>query len=354
MNRASCFPLVRARLVSLCRSSRRRLSRLVLESLESRQLLSVSSLASAPVAAPPSLIATPLATSTVLPGLTASQVSQSYAVGWTPPTSVTTFPPGTLSASFVLSGGGSSGLAGATGTMAGTTSGSTTSTTSLFPANFLVIIVPIGSKEVEVVLVLPPPVVPASHFAATSHYVESQSSLNLTEPGSDTSMLGAPAMFGQGPAIGLPLPLYQRINPQDQIPSLLDLVTPIPAKAPHAPPRQAARQDRMERTMMFPEAGVSILSMLDQDRTRSEAPGVEAVRPAPIALPALRRERRDREEEKSPTASTASTLAGVAAIAGSGYWMTLRESGRRKPAWIPGRFDASRPPLSRRIPRPVG
>ena len=264
------------------------------------------------------------------------------------PSPATTFAvhQGVLRASFVLSGGGSSGISSTTGTTA-----SSTSTTFLFPVNLVVIIVPIGSGEI--VVILPPVHVPASPFASTSHYVEAQTSLNPIEPGSEAGLVSALPKFGQGPAIGLPLPLSQRINPKDQIPSLLDLVVPIPAAAPKAPPRHGARQDRPEGMTTFPPAGLSILPLFEHNQTRQEVRRAQSPWPMSVTPAPIRAGVADRREKEPSTASMASTLAGVAAIAGTGCRITLRESDRRQPPWIPGRFD-SLWPRGRRSSRPTG
>lgn len=78
MNRISSIPRARSGSNSFGRSPRRGSSRLLLELLESRQLLSVSSLGASPVAVPSSLSAAPLAAKAILPGLTPSQVRQAY------------------------------------------------------------------------------------------------------------------------------------------------------------------------------------------------------------------------------------------------------------------------------------
>jgi hypothetical protein len=264
--------------------------------------------------------------------------AQPYGVLGLPPVAPTSaIHQGPLNASFVLSAGGSGGTSSTTGSTS-----SPTSTTSLFPVNIVVIIVPVGSGEI-IVIVAAAPVAP-SPFASTSHYVESQSAIAPTEPGSSANTLSVLAKFGQGPAIGLPLPLYQRINPKDEIPSLIDLILPLPGAAPKAAARPAARADLPERMLTFPELSLSVFSAIDHDQTRQEVWRAESPRPAAVGAPPFQKGRGDREEEEAPTSNTSSTLAGVAAIAVGGLWMSLRESERRKQSWIPGRFDSPRLP----------
>jgi hypothetical protein len=217
----------------------------------------------------------------------------------------------------------------------------TTSTTSLFPVNIVVIIVPVGSTEV--VVILPPAPVPASPFSSATHLVEPQALFFVGDQGVTANTLSVLAKFGQGPAIGLPLPLTSKLNPEVESTALIDLILPLNAPAPKAIPKAVARSNHSDRTETPVKMPLSLLPALEL-----EVPGVEtrpatSRQPTPVApgpLPS-----RDagavREDEESRKTEAAAPLAGAAALAGAGYWLALRDSERRRRGWIPHRFDQS-------------
>jgi hypothetical protein len=227
-----------------------------------------------------------------------------------------------------------------TGPISSTTTN--TNTTSLFPVNIVVIIVPVGSTEV--VVILPPAPVPASPFSSATHFVEPQALFSVGDQGVTANTLSVLAKFGQGPAIGLPLPLTSKLNPEIESTALIDLILPLNAPAPKAIPKAAAWSNHGDRTETPLRMPLSLLPALDL-----EVPGVETrpvttlPQPTPVA-PAPMPSRDSgavREDEKSRKTDSAAPLAGAAALAGAGYWLALRDSDRRRRGWIPHRFDQS-------------
>ena len=100
------------------------------------------------------------------------------------------------------------------------------------------------------------------------------------------------AKFGQGPAIGLPLPFSYRANPADQIPSLIDLVVPFGAPMVNAPAGKAARWARPDQPAASLPVSLSPRSVLDLDVFEREGTGAVSSAPAPPP-PAPSRDSRD-------------------------------------------------------------
>jgi hypothetical protein len=205
--------------------------------------------------------------------------------------------------------------------------------------NIVVIIVPVGSTEVLVIL--PPAPAPASPFASGTHFVEPQSSFSLVEPGQTANPLSVLAKFGQGPAIGLPFPMYSRINPEPEASALIDLVLPFDGPAQKAAPRPASRTVLPDRPTVSSTEMLSILHLLDLQGTGQENRKASSQNQAPIVAPPSPGAGAVHEDEESRTASPTSSLAGVAALAGASYWVTLRDPDRRKRHWTPERFGRS-------------
>jgi hypothetical protein len=207
--------------------------------------------------------------------------------------------------------------------------------------NIVVIIVPVGSTEV--VVILPPAPVPASPFSSATHFVEPQALFSVGDQGVTANTLSVLAKFGQGPAIGLPLPLTSKLNPEVESIALVDLILPLNAPAPKVIPKAAARSNHPDRTETPVRMPLSMLPALDLEFLGVESRPATSRQPtavAPAPLPS-----RDagavREDKESRKTESAAPLAGAAALAGAGYWLALRYSDRRRRGWIPHRFDRS-------------
>lgn len=223
------------------------------------------------------------------------------------------------------------------GTLAAAGSTSAISGTSLFPVSVVVIIVPVGSREVVVIV----PVAPV--HTASAPVTEHAAPLPLlpsSAPVVEFSILVAMAKYGQGPTAMLTYFERMRFDVDVEIPGLIDAVTRIKDAPVRFPPIRLVRPDRSPAPVPPPVTPSSFLFAGPvaeaPEGGAKDARLPEAVPVGPVSETPEHEERG--RESPSPPASAASTLAGAAATAGFGLWMTLRESRRCWSSTISRRF----------------
>ncbi len=293
MSHSSATRPLRDRILPVSRRSRRRPVFLEVESLETRQLLSVASVDLNQIVAQPSVGATPT-----------PLLSSLYPSGLSP-------------------------------------------TPTIFPApfpNIVVVVVPVGPTRV--VVIVPTPIISHSPFASNNHPVqpETPSSVGLPSPPSALNS------FGQTSTMDSLSWRTSRFGSEPEVATLIDVVEPFEAADPGIPPNKAATRSRTEATVMLPSVGLPFLPRLDHGEEGALRLGADLSCPSPAAALLLETSR----EDESPTASQAPRLAFAAALAGAGYWLALRDFQGRKPGWGVARSDRALRPRVRRwsfVPR---
>ena len=286
MSHPSATRPLRSRVLSISRRTRRRPVFLVLESLETRQLLSVASVGSNQIVAQPSVGAPPL-------------FSSPYPSG---PAPTTIFP-------------------------------------VPFPNNIVVVVVSIGSSRLVVIV----PITTTSHslVASNSHPVQFETPSPVSLPAATPSTLNS---FGQLSTVDSLSWRTSRFGSEDDVAALIDVVEPFQAPVPAVAPNKAATPFRTGATVMLPAGGLPLLPRLDRGAEGADRLGADLPCPSPAAavLPEVGR------EDESPTASPTPRLAFAAALAGAGYWLALRDFEGRKPGWSVPRSDRALRPRVRR------
>ena len=185
----------------------------MLESLETRQLLSFASVGLNPIVAQPSVGATPL-------------LSSPYPSG---PAPTTIFP-------------------------------------VPFPNNIVVVVVSIGSSRLVVIV----PITTTSHslVASNSHPVQFETPSPVSLPAPTPSTLNS---FGQLSTVDSLSWRTSRFGSEDEVAALIDVVEPFQAPVPAVAPNKAATPFRTGATVMLPAGGLPHLPRLDRG---AEAPTV--------------------------------------------------------------------------------
>ncbi|MGB0070090.1 MAG: hypothetical protein WBQ11_18835 [Isosphaeraceae bacterium] len=249
----------------------------MLESLETRQLLSFASVGLNPIVAQPSVGATPLLSSPYPPG----------------PAPTTIFP-------------------------------------VPFPNNIVVVVVSIGSSRLVVIV----PITTTSHslVASNSHPVQFETPSPVSLPAPTPSTLNS---FGQLSTVDSLSWRTSRFGSEDEVAALIDVVEPFQAPVPAVAPNKAATPFRTGAAVMLPAGGLPSLPRLDRGAEGADRLGADLPCPGPAAalLPEVGR------EDESPTASPTPRLAFAAALAGAGYWLALRDFKGRKSGWSVPRSD---------------
>ena len=292
MSHPSATRPLRSRILTISRRTRRRPVFPVLESLETRQLLSVASVGLNPIVAQPSVGATPLLSSPYPPG----------------PAPTTIFP-------------------------------------VPFPNNIVVVVVSIGSSRLVVIV----PITTTSHslVASNSYPVQFETPSPVSLPAATPSTLNS---FGQLSTVDSLSWRTSRFGSEDEVAALIDVVEPFQAPVPAVAPNKAATPFRTGATVMLPAGGLPHLPRLD--RGAEGADRLDADLPCPSPAAALLPEVGC--EDESPTASPTLRLAFAAALAGAGYWLALRDFKGRKAGWSVPRSDRALRPRVRRwslVPR---
>ena len=265
----------------------------MLESLETRQLLSFASVGLNQVVAQPSVGAPPLLSSPSLSG----------------PTPTTIFP-------------------------------------APFPTNIVVVVVSIGPSRLVVIV----PITTTSHslVASNIHPVQPETPTPVSLPAPTPSTLNS---FGQLLTMDSLSWRTRRFGSEDEVAALIDVVEPFQAPVPGVAPNKAASPSRIgTATVVLPSGGLPFSPHLDRGAEGADRLSADLPSPSPAAalLPEVGR------EDESPTASPTPRLAFAAALAGAGYWLTLRDFQGRKLGWSVPRSDRALRPRVRRwslVPR---
>ena len=214
-----------------------------------------------------------------------------------------------------------------------------------FPNNIVVVVVSIGSSRLVVIV----PITTTSHslVASNSHPVQFETPSPVSLPAPTPSTLNS---FGQLSTVDSLSWRTSRFGSEDEVAALIDVVEPFQAPVPAVAPNKAATPFRTGATVMLPAGGLPHLPRLDRGAEGADRLDADLPCPSPAAalLPEVGR------EDESPTASPTPRLAFAAALAGAGYWLALRDFKGRKSGWSVPRSDRALRPRVRRwslVPR---